>query len=84
MSELPNWVMDLVMALEKWEDEGHDMAKAAQEELDRKGSVGMDTTRAACHHAWFELIPDDVRNQARAIRAYRDQADREKEPGDVE
>lgn len=64
MGNLPNWVMDLVIALEKWEEEGHSLTPESN----------LAEIKAACHHDWLALIPREVRDAADAITEYNRQA----------
>lgn len=61
MPELPNWVYDLVNEIDRWEDEGHMLP-----------SFGIEETKAMCHKKWWNLVPADVQQAARAIAAYKE------------
>jgi hypothetical protein len=61
MSEaVPKWAMDLVIALQEWEENGHQLRE----------EWSMEDVKAACHHAWLALIPSEVQEHAAAISAY--------------
>jgi hypothetical protein len=60
MDDTPRWALHLVMALQQWEDEGHQLTRESN----------MAEVRAACHEDWLQLVPEEVRVAARAIRDY--------------
>lgn len=61
--ETPRWALDLVIALQRWEDEGHQLTPDSK----------LAEVKAACHSDWLALVPKDVRACARAIVSYNRQ-----------
>lgn len=66
MSDLPNWVYDVVMALQKWSDE-HPQLHA---EYWTPQGHKMLRVEGACGCEALTPVPDEVKNQARVLAGY--------------
>lgn len=58
--DTPKWALELVMRLQQWEDEGH--------QLTRDSNIA--EVNAACHLGWLNAVPEEVLIAARAVRDY--------------
>lgn len=72
---LPNWVVDLVMDLQRESDEHPKL-------LFESGAFEGTRQYGWCPCDALKLVPADVQAQAAAVAAYRRQAERDKEPND--
>lgn len=73
MTELPNWVIDLVNEL----DEQRELHPKL---LFESGAFEGTQTYDWCPCTALKRVPADVLAQARAVAAYRREADKDKEP----
>lgn len=73
MSELPNWVYDVVMDLLEQEDVHPKL-------LFQAGGMPEPAQYDWCPCAALHKVPRNVRVKARAIAAYRREAEKDKEP----
>ena len=63
------WVIDLVGALEAWEEAGHDPGVRCRN-IQGCQAQSSEASRSFCLVEALQLVPDEVRQQAAAIRAY--------------
>jgi len=85
---LPNWVIDLVRAIQTYEEEGHDPTAACHlkrecywNQPDAPSTRGM--IRDACLGSLLNFIPKEVRDEAERISEYLHQAAQAAGPGVV-
>jgi len=74
MASSEKWVMDLVMELQREEND--------HPKLFRQVSGGEYVQYPWCPFVALNLVPDEVKNAAAAIAAYRVEADRDKSPSE--
>lgn len=63
------WVIDVIGKLEEWEEAGHDPGARCRD-VDGCKAQGSDAARSFCLTEVLQLVPDEVRRQAAAIRSY--------------
>lgn len=69
MDPVPKWLTDMLIELERWEDEHPSVC-----------ACGATEARAICLTKLRQFVPPNLLSEARAVRDYLRQADRDKEP----
>ena len=67
MSELPAWVYDVVMAMEKW---SYEHPRLFVEYFNQEAGKHVMQPAVGCGCAALDFVPKEVRDYARAIAAY--------------